>query len=47
LADFLRQPPELQTQPEKSPGLLVADIVLLLGLCSIVFFGSRRLRRSS
>ena len=47
LADFLRQPPELQTQPEKSPGLLVADIVLLLGLCTIVFFGSRRLRRSS
>jgi hypothetical protein len=30
LADFLRQPPELQTQPEKAPGLLAADIALVL-----------------
>ncbi len=46
LADFLRQPPELQTQPEKAPGLLAADLVLLLGLGLLAFLVIRR-RRST
>lgn len=46
LADFLRQPPELQTQPEKAPGLLFADIAIILIVAAGLFFGGRRLRRS-
>jgi hypothetical protein len=45
LTDFLRQPPELQTQPEKSVGLLLADIVLLLLVGGGIFFAGRRFRR--
>ncbi len=45
LSDFLRQPPELQTQPEKSAGLLLTDIVLVLLAATGIFFLGRRLRR--
>jgi len=46
LADFLRQPPELQTQPEKAPGLLAADLALVLVAGLGVLWGIRR-RRST
>ena len=46
LADFLRQPPELQTQPEKSPGMLAADIAALAIAGLLVAYIIRR-RRSA
>lgn len=46
LADFLRQPPELQTQPEKSPGLLAVDLGLIVLAGLGVFLVIRR-RRST
>ena len=45
LADFLRKPPEISTQPEKSPGLLATDIALLLLAAVALHLGIRRVRR--
>lgn len=47
LADYLRQPPQVQTQPEKSMPILLFDVAVLAAIIALFYVGTKRWQKRS